>query len=90
MDVNPEEKKDINVKIKAAVSAVAATPDGLALLRYLFQMSGYDKSSIVIRRDGFDRDGMIWNEARRAMWIELKALMSKDMQAKIEIYERRI
>ncbi len=68
---------------------VAASPEGLNVMKYIFNLSGYAKVCIVgdpSTGDIHDR-GTLYNETRRSIWLEIRQLLPTRHLKKIE-YEK--
>ena len=59
-----------------AVTEVLATEAGKELFFFLFKICGYDQTSMVIdaKSGALDLEKTLYNEARRAVYIQLRAL----------------
>ncbi len=87
------EQKDLVIKqqklLKRDFEVVAASPEGLNVMKYIFNLSGYSKVLIVgnpTTGDVHDR-GTLYNNARRAIWLELRSFIPTRILKKIE-YEK--
>lgn len=71
--------------MRQSIARVSNTEDGQVLLRWLYAQTGYNQASIVTKTDTeISTLGTIYNEARRNIWVELKALLPVAAQMKIE------
>ncbi len=87
------EQKDLAVKrlalLKRDLAIAVATPEGLNLMRWIFDLSGYSKILITGNTQTgeiLDR-GTLYNNARRSMWLEIRQLLPRRVLQKIE-YEK--
>lgn len=69
-----------------AVTAVLATDAGKELFKFLHQICGYDQTSIVIdlKTGNLDPEKTLYNEARRAVYIQLRNLAPKEILRDVE------
>ncbi len=72
--------------IKRDVEIATATPEGLNLMRWIFDLCGYSKVLIAGNpKVGLDvKDGTLYNNARRAIWLEIRQLVPRRTLKKIE------
>ncbi len=87
------EQKDLATKqmklLKRDFNIAAASPEGLNMMKYIFNLSGYSKVLIVgnpTTGDVHDR-GTLYNNARRSIWLEIREMLSIRILKKIE-YEK--
>jgi hypothetical protein len=73
-----------------AVKDVLATEAGKELFRFLFKICGYDQTSIVVdmKTGTLDLEKSLYNEARRAVYIQLRALAPIEDLRAIEYKEK--
>ncbi len=88
-----EEQKDLANKrlilLKRDLEIATASPEGLNLMRWIFDLSGYSKILIAGNTQTgeiLDR-GTLYNNARRSIWLEIRQLLPKRILRKIE-YEK--
>ncbi len=88
-----EEQKELADKrlalLKRDLAIAVATPEGLNLMRWIFDLSGYSKILITGNTQTgeiLDR-GTLYNNARRSMWLEIRQLLPRRVLQKIE-YEK--
>ncbi len=86
-------QKDLAAKqlklLKRDFEIGTASPECLNIMKYIFGLSGYSKVLIVgnpTTGDVHDR-GTLYNNARRALWLEIRQLIPKKTLKKIE-YEK--
>jgi hypothetical protein len=72
------------------VANVLATDSGKELFRFLFEVCGYEQPSVVLdgKTGQIDTEKMLYNEARRSVYIQLRALAPIEELKKIEYKER--
>jgi cobalamin biosynthesis protein CbiD len=76
-------------KFRIAINAIAKDPNGEIVLRHIAKISGFFKSSIVLKggggvMNGVDTEGMLVNEGRRALYLDLRRPMSDEVRRLIE------
>ncbi len=83
-------QKDLSAKqlklIKRDFEIGSASPEGLNMMKYIFGLSGYSKILIVgnpVTGEVHDR-GTLYNNARRALWLEIRQLIPRRTLKKIE------
>ncbi len=85
-----KEQKESAVKqmrlIKRNVEIAAASPEGLNLLKWIFDLSGYSKVLIAGNPQiGLNvLEGTLYNNARRSLWLEIRQLIPARTLKKIE------
>jgi len=69
-----------------AARKVAKTPAGETLFRYLMDELGYKQAAVVwnATETSVATDAMINNEARRGVYLQLRALLTPELRNKIE------
>ena len=73
---------------KAQVNAVLSTEAGKAVFIYLADRCGFIKPTVSIDGNGNVATGnMVFNEARRELYLELRAFASPELLKKIEYLE---
>lgn len=82
---NREEYK----KFRLALQAVANDPNGIMVLRHICKISGFFKSSVVLKggggiMNGVDVDGTLVNEGRRGLYLDIRRPMSDAVRRLIE------
>lgn len=84
-----EEKEKAIEALKRSFNAVASTPDGIAVLRYIMKDCGFFKTSTVMNPATFEINtiGTVWNEARRDVYRRLRGFIDKDKLIQIEFEE---
>lgn len=88
-----KDKVDSNEKainsLKSSFNAVAKTPDGRAVLRYLMRDCGYNKSAVVQDPTTFEINTVstVWNEAKKDVYERLRNYIDKEELIKIEFTE---
>lgn len=75
--------------LKSSFNAVAKTPDGRAVLRYLMRDCGYNKSAVVQDPTTFEINTVstVWNEAKKDVYERLRNYIDKEELIKIEFTE---
>ncbi len=88
-----EEQRDLAIQrvrlLKRDLEIATASPEGLNLMRFIFNLSGYSKILITGNTQTgeiLDR-GTLYNNARRSIWLEIRQLLPKRILQKIE-YEK--
>lgn len=82
-----EKQEKRKAKLKKCINEVFATEDGRVVLQFLMELCGYQKTSIVgdpRTGDLFDR-GTFYNEARRAVYLELRRFVRPEILRTIEL-----
>ncbi len=88
-----KEQEDLAAKqrklLKRDYAIVAASPEGLNVMKHIFNLSGYSKNLIVGNPSSGDilSKGTFYNIVRRATWVELRQLIPVKSLKKIE-YEK--
>ncbi len=72
--------------LKQDIEIATASPEGLNLMKWIFDLSGYSKILIAGNpKVGLDvKDGTLYNNARRAIWLEIRQLVPTRTLKKIE------
>ncbi len=84
-----EQKELTNKKLKVLkrdLELATASPEGLNLMKWIFNLTGYSKILIVGNPqsgDIHDR-GTLYNNARRSIWLEIRQMLPKRILKKIE------
>ncbi len=84
-----EKAEKTNKLLMRDIEVASASPEGLNLMKYIFDLTGYSKVLIVgnpATGDVHDR-GTLYNNARRSIWLEIRQLIPKRILKKIE-YEK--
>lgn len=73
-------------RLKESLARLANSDDGLVVLRWIFSMTGFSQSSIVMDENTGEINTLstIYNEARRNIWLSFKAAMQVEDLIKIE------
>lgn len=82
----PIKEIQIDPKIKAAIQKVSSTKPGKDFLKWLMYLSGFKASTITVSSDGtVQKDAMIYNEARRGVWIQIRQQIPAAYLSEIEM-----
>lgn len=88
-----EELKQRNLeeyrKFRLALSTVCKDPNGQIVLRHICKISGFWQTTIVKKGDGVsmmgvDVNGMLINEGRRSLYLDIRRPMSDEGRRLIE------
>lgn len=81
-----ERRKREEARVRIAVAAIGNTPAGKTLFAYLFNLCGYNRSSIAVDPTTGDVQTLATqhNEAMRLVYIKLRAKLPADLRAEIE------
>lgn len=73
-------------KLRAAIDSVLRTEDGRTLFKFLFEVCGYNKSSLVANRQTgeLSASSTAYNEARRAVYIVLRNKATRQLLTPVE------
>lgn len=72
-------------RLQKAFSAVAQSAEGRVVLKEIIRRCGYDKSSVALQAGNeVNVNLMIYLEARRTLWLELRKFMDKKHLKEIE------
>ena len=82
---NREEYK----KFRIALEAVAKDVNGIMVLRHIAKLSGFFKSSVVLKggqgvMNGVDVEGTLVNEGRRGLYLDIRRPMTDEVRRLIE------
>lgn len=79
--------KRLNDELKRAYSVVARTEEGRRVLRDLYELTGYDKSDMVVHPNTLEvcTVSTAVNVAIRSIWCSRRRLIPADVLADIEI-----
>ncbi len=81
------EKEAAEKKLKEIIGEVSGTDSGLLFLRYLMNTCGYQSPEILVNKDGQPMpEAMLYNSARRDVYVELRKFIPKEALIKLEIY----
>ena len=74
-------------KLAGALDAILKTEEGRTVIKYLFDISGYNKTSIAGDRRNGDvlTNATIYNEARREIYIRLRGWASPELLGPVEM-----
>lgn len=89
MDELKERNREEYKKFRIALQAVAHDPNGIMVLRHIAKLSGFFKSSVVLKggggiMNGVDVEGTLVNEGRRGLYLDIRRPMSDDVRRLIE------
>lgn len=87
---NKKEKQDQTLEpLKRSFNAIASTPDGIAVLRYLMRSCGFGKSSAVMNPTTYEINtvGTVWNEARKDVYLGIRKFLDNDKLINVEFKE---
>lgn len=76
------------VKLKTLFIQVFNSEPGYSVLRYIMEtLCGYNKTNIVNNAETRELllESMLFNEAKRDVWLRIRPLLSKDVLKKVEI-----
>lgn len=88
-----EELKQRNIdeyrRFRIALDNVSKTADGEIVLRHIAKISGFFQSSVVLKggqgiMNGVDVEGMLINEGRRGLYLDIRRPMSDAARRQIE------
>lgn len=84
---NPQEKQpDPNLVQRRALAAVAQTSAGITFLKSLMATCGYQRTSVdVNEHNEVLVNNIIYNEAKRDLWLRIRGLLPRDALIAIEI-----
>ena len=71
-------------KLDAILRDLVTYPSGMEFLKYLCGKVGYTSTSAVVRAGVIDKDATLWNESRRAVWVELRSAVPVEARRLIE------
>ena len=72
-------------KFRHAFNGVFNTADGLIVLKWLCDQCGYQKASIMFNREGeVNPQSLVYNEARRNIYLQIREMILPETLAKIE------
>ncbi len=89
---NAKQKEELAKKLKLLkrdICVAIASPEGLNLMRWIFDLTGYSKILIVGNPQTMEinASGTLYNDARRALWLEIRRMIPAKQLKKIE-YEK--
>ena len=82
-----KEESAVQKRFRQDVMKIAKTPSGIMFFRYLMdEVCGFHKSSIVTdySRNEINPMAVVYNEAMRSVWLEVRKLIPPDRLAMIE------
>lgn len=81
-----EQQEKRRAKLKRCVNTVFSTEEGRVVLHHLMELCGYQKTSIVgdPRTGDLQDRGTFYNEARRAVYLELRRFIRPDILKSVE------
>lgn len=76
----------IHISREKAIANVLATESGKELFGFLFEICGFEQTSVVMdtRSGKLDLEKTLYNEARRAVYLQLRALAPADLLKEVE------
>lgn len=89
MDELKEKNREEYKKFRLALQAVANDANGILVLRHICKISGFFKTSVVIKggngvMNGVDVESTLVNEGRRGLYLDIRRPMSDDVRRLIE------
>ena len=83
------DKEKETEQFKRSINAVAETPDGRAVLRYIMRECGHNMSSVVQDPQSLEINTIstVWNEAKRDVYTRLRSFIDKKNLIEIEFTE---
>ena len=74
-------------KIQSIIAAVLETEAGVELFKYLHRITGFSNSSLVFNQQTgiIDPGATTYNEARRLVYLQLRALIAPGKLREIEL-----
>ncbi len=82
-----KEKAEKELKLlKRDIAIASASPEGLNMMKWIFDLSGYDKTLVVGNPQTLDLHtvGTVYNEARRGLWLQIRKMLPRRTLKKIE------
>ena len=81
--------KKIKAEIRAYFDAVAKTPEGKKVFRWIKEYSGYGTTSMVMNPNTCEINsvGVVYNEARKDVYYAIRRLLSPNFVNEIEKME---
>ncbi len=72
--------------LKRDIAIATASPEGLNLMKWVFGLSGYSKTTIIGNPQTLDINlaGTLYNATRRAIWLEIRKMIPTRTLKKIE------
>lgn len=83
-----DEPKEVSPEIlqRRNMKALCSTEAGVKFLKQLMATCGYQRTSVDVNTSNeVIMNNMIYNEARRDIWLRIRALVPRDALIKIEI-----
>lgn len=72
--------------LEKAFHIVGSSQEGQAVLRHIFDMTGYDKSLLSISDTGNVNDlSVVYGMARRELWLQIRQFLDTEQKIKIEV-----
>lgn len=59
--------------------------NGVAALRLIMELSGYDVPNVIRTGESIDEKAMLINEGRRQVWLEMRQFIIGDVLKRVEI-----
>lgn len=81
--------KKVKLELRANFDAVAKTPEGKKVLRWIMDYSGYGKTSMIMNPTTCEINavGVVYNEARKDVYYAIRRLLSPNFVNEIEKME---
>lgn len=71
-------------KMQSSLIEMSKTKGGINILRYLMHESGYHQRNIAITEKGICEKTLIWNDARREFYLDVRQFMTTDVIRLVE------
>lgn len=68
-----------------ALSKLSKTPEGLLALRFILRESSFLANLTYETKEGVNKDVLLANEAKRRMYLSLRAYMDRDTVIRVEL-----
>ena len=81
--------KKLRAELRANFDAVAKTPEGKKVLRWIMNYNGYGKTSMIMNPNTCEINtiGVVYNEARKDVYYAIRRLLSPNFVNEIEKME---
>jgi len=83
-----EKNKALHDKMKVALSLLSKSSEGQLVLRYIMYEGNFLSPLMYETPEGVNKDVMIANEAKRRLYLSLRAHMDRETIMRIELPEK--
>ena len=86
MEERKVKQKEAQVRLKEAANIVAASAEGMILLKYILELSGHKKHKAVVDPTSgeVNTQSTVWNVARESLYLSVSKLLDERNLKRVE------